>query len=131
MKPNFNNAVYYRDENSEAQWDNLNDALENCSSKENLIGVHSKLLLSDFHGVHIPRLFADNFEWSIWGLSDALNKHDLSILKDGPRHEWYWESWEVIMQKAEFKDEHGNVWRLHQDGDLFAITEFSFEESES
>lgn len=42
----------------------------------------------------------------------------------GPENcEWYWESWNNILDNAEYVDESGNIWRLYQDGDLFAICE--------
>lgn len=117
MKPTFRNANYYRNENSEQEDENLKALIFSSVEKSSITGIHSKLILSDRQGVFIPQIFVNNFDMSVWNISESDN--DLLILKIGPEHEWYWESWNVILDKAFFIDEYGYRWHLEQDGDLF------------
>lgn len=73
------------------------------------------LLLSDARGVYIPRDFAQGFDFEKWGVSEE----DATILAQGPDHEWYWETWENVLNTADFELE-GWTYRLHQDGNLWA-----------
>ena len=75
-----------------------------------------EILLSDHHGIHIPRIFVEDFGG--WGVSHE----DVVDLAD-PEKEFYWETWEAVLQYAKHTDSKGNVWRLCQDGDLFAYCE--------
>jgi hypothetical protein len=77
------------------------------------------LLLNDSRGVYIPRDFALNFiNW------DGIESEDIEILQAGPEDsDWYWETWDSVLCNASYTDEKGNVWRLHQDGDLFSYCE--------
>lgn len=78
-----------------------------------------ELLLNDSRGVYIPRDFALNFiNW------DGIEAEDIEILKAGPdESDWYWETWDSVLSNATYTDEKGNVWRLHQDGDLWCYCE--------
>ena len=76
-----------------------------------------KLLLTDARGVYIPINFAQCFDRKAWGLT----KTDLIPLKKGPEHEWYWDAWDAVLNKAEFTCGEGHKWTLHQDGDLWAV----------
>jgi hypothetical protein len=78
-----------------------------------------KILLDGARGVFIPRDFNDCFVMKSWNLED--NDEDLAILREGPAHDWYWEAWDSIMDKAYYLDGNGYRWSLYQDGDLFAI----------
>ena len=78
------------------------------------------ILLSDNRGVYIPRDFAEGFEFSEQGWKN-VNQEDLNILKEGPEHEWYWETWFDVVNNAYYVDAGGKCWNLWQDGDLFAI----------
>ena len=73
-------------------------------------------LIDGAHGVHVPKVFAENYDTSAWG----INTEDVSILLWGPGHKWYWETWETVLRNARCTDDNGRVWRLEQDGDLFA-----------
>lgn len=73
-------------------------------------------LLDSARGVYIPQNFAELFNAADWGISEE-NK---AILLCGPEHEYYWETWEEVLDSAEFTDKNGHIYRLHQDGDLFA-----------
>lgn len=84
------------------------------------------LLLNDSRGVYIPRDFALNFiNW------DGIESEDIEILQAGPDDsDWYWETWNSVLCNASFTDEKGNVWRLHQDGDLFSYCEALMDDEE-
>lgn len=74
------------------------------------------LLLSDARGIYIPRDFVEEFDLSVW---DGINQDDIADCRD-PDNEFYWESWETIVNNAEYHKD-GHVWVLHHDGDLWAI----------
>jgi hypothetical protein len=76
-----------------------------------------ELLLDDHRGVYIPRDFIDSFDdW------EGINDEDRETLSS-PDNEWYWEAWDNVLSNATYTDRYGNVWRLHQDGALFAYCE--------
>lgn len=73
------------------------------------------LIVNDSEGIYIPKNFVKRFEgWegieSEW-IEDCLNVDN----------EYYWDSWNNILDNAYFIAKDGHVWRLHQDGDLFAV----------
>lgn len=74
------------------------------------------LLLSDARGIYIPRDFVEGFDLSLW---QGINQSDIETCRD-PENTDYWEAWNSIEQNATFAKD-GHVWRLHQDGDLWAI----------
>lgn len=86
------------------------------------------IMADSHHGVYIPKLFAealegeDNFK--------GISQEQLDILLQGPEHEWYWETWDEILNNGEIIDENKSVWRLHHDGDLFAYCEEMMTEEE-
>lgn len=75
------------------------------------------ILIEDVHGIYIPQWFATKFDLSQWGIADA----DADILMTGPSHDHYWDAWDDVLKNARYQYD-GNVWRLHQDGDLWAVT---------
>lgn len=78
------------------------------------------LLVADWHGVYIPQHFVEYFNTIKWGISDK----DVCDVAGGPDEcEWYWDTWESILNQAEYTDENGNTWLLYQDGDLWAYCE--------
>lgn len=77
-------------------------------------------LLSDARGVYIPRDFVANFDMGEWGLDFERDKWALDTCAAGPDEDGYWDAWDEILRVAEFKQGE-NVWRLHQDGDLWAV----------
>lgn len=76
-----------------------------------------KLLITDAAGRYIPQQFVENFEG--WGLLPQ----DFQILRDGPDHLDYWETWDDVLNYATIKHD-GVLYRLHQDGDLWALAEW-------
>lgn len=85
-------------------------------------GIH--LLLSDAHGIYIPHQFA-NFVATLEHPDGWHNVtfEECQILTDGPEHEEYWDVWCDVLDNATYTDASGNIWRLYQDGDLFAFCE--------
>jgi hypothetical protein len=77
-------------------------------------------LLSDARGQYIPRDFVANFDMAEWGLDYERDKWALDTCAAGPEEEGYWDAWMYILDNAEYKKD-GNIWRLHQDGDLWAL----------
>ena len=74
-----------------------------------------QLLLSDARGIYIPRDFVKNFDLTEWqGIPEDAVKDC-----ENPENEYYWDSWEMILNNARYTDKNGNVWRLMQDGDLW------------
>jgi hypothetical protein len=77
------------------------------------------LLIADNSGIYIPRAFAEEFDPESWSI--PADDNDWNLLLEGPDAEFYWEAWHSILIRAVLKDELGNVWTLHQDGDLWAV----------
>lgn len=75
-----------------------------------------QLLLSDARGIYIPANFVECFNVESWGI-DSKYVSRLS----SPDDEFYWDSWDIVLNNAGHTDKQGNVWRLCQDGDLWAI----------
>ena len=76
-------------------------------------------LLDSARGVYIPQNFCELFDlqsWSLdpesWAVKTCLSGHETDD---------YWDAWEEILNNAEYKDSEGNEYRLHQDGDLWAV----------
>jgi len=75
-------------------------------------------LLSDARGQYIPRDFIANFDITQWGIDPE--SWAANTCAAGPDEDEYWDAWAEICDKAEYKEgEH--VWRLYQDGDLWAL----------
>ena len=77
-----------------------------------------ELLLSDARGQHIPRDFVECFNLADWGIDPE--SWAAQTCAAGPEEEGYWDAWDTILNNAEYK-EGAHVWRLHQDGDLWAL----------
>lgn len=86
-----------------------------------------ELLLDSNRGTYIPQAFAEQCGEK-WGLTDKQKE----VLAD-PNHEWYWETWTEVLDHAGCVDENGNLWQLHQDGDVWAycLSLMSEEEQEN
>jgi hypothetical protein len=90
------------------------------------------LMVNGAHGVYVPETFATMIDPSQWsGISDedllALQLREFG--EDGA----YWETWDTVLNNATYTDKDGNVFRLHQDGDLWAycIERMSLEEQQN
>ena len=87
------------------------------------------ILFEDSRGIYIPKEFAESFEigrekgkWNGIGGDDGHNQV-LADLREGPEGDNYWDAWQYVLDNAEYIDSEGNVYRLYQDGDLFAVCE--------
>lgn len=80
------------------------------------------LILDSARGVYIPQGFAEMFG-RFNGTWSGVDLDDLDVLFEGPDHEWYWESWDNILNNAEYKGVDGVTYHLHQDGDVWLIPE--------
>lgn len=79
-----------------------------------------ELLCDSHHGQYIPQIMARL-------LFDAgrtgFDLEKVAELEAGPYEiEWYWDTWNDVLNSAQFTDEKGVVWYLYHDGDLFAVT---------
>lgn len=74
-----------------------------------------EIIADSSRGIFIPQHAAESLVPG-WTISDT----DRETLAAGPDNAYYWDTWFVVLQNAEYTDAAGNVWRLHQDGDLFA-----------
>ena len=83
-------------------------------------------ILSDARGIFIPRDFLTDYTGEIaveyciaWGLDDS----NIEWWKDAadPDSDSYWDCWDWVLQHASYTTEDGDVYRLHQDGDLWGI----------
>ncbi len=75
-----------------------------------------EILIDESAGIYIPRNFYRHFNFDDWGLKLC----DYSELSD-PDNDAYWDAWDDLCRHAEHTDKTGTVWRLEQDGDLWAI----------
>lgn len=75
-----------------------------------------QLLVDGCHGIYVPKVFTEMYDLSEWNISSDYVRELSNIDND-----IYWDVWECILDNAYFRDEDNHVWRLHQDGDLFAV----------
>lgn len=75
------------------------------------------LLLDGCRGTYIPRDFVTGYNLESWDLHESMFAVKQCMNPDG---DCYWDCWDVIMDKAVFVED-GYVWRLYQDGDLWAL----------
>ena len=69
-------------------------------------------------GVYIPKFFADSINrYSVLN----VRFEDYTILSKGPDSEYYWDTWDAVLDKAIVLDHNGVVFTLYQDGDLWFI----------
>ena len=85
-----------------------------------------ELLCDSHHGVYIPQIMARRLYDAGWS---GITLNDVIQLETGPYEgEWYWETWEGILNSAKYTDKRGTVWYLYHDGDLFAVTALDFDD---
>lgn len=79
-----------------------------------------ELAASCGHGVYIPQLWVNSLnETGRKALEAAVSAEDIAAIEAGPDNEWYHEAWSNVLDWFEYTDEHGNLWQLWQDGDLW------------
>ena len=97
----------------------LADSLEDAS--ESIFDPDSAcvLLLSDSHGIYIPKLWADELSEEE-AEEHGVSWQDVLDCQSGPDNELYWEAWQSILDSARW-EEDGEEWNLHQNGDLWRV----------
>lgn len=76
-----------------------------------------ELLCDSHHGVYIPQVMIHRLKDNGWR---NIPINSVEVLSN-PDNEDYWETWEEVLQNAEWHDAStGQVFKLHQDGDLWA-----------
>ena len=79
-----------------------------------------RLLLSDSHGVYIPKLWCEGLSAED-AESLSIDWQDVQTCQDGPDAELYWEAWQNIERDAVIIEDDGSEWCLHQSGDLWQV----------
>lgn len=82
---------------------------------KNLIPFNSdklELLVDSHHGVYIPKIFSEMFP-------QFLTEQQISDLS-GPDNEFYWETWEDVLNMEITNDKGEKFYLMQSDGDLFA-----------
>lgn len=78
-----------------------------------------EILLDSARGIYIPRDFVNDTLIGEFGWQ-GITEEDIKALSD-PTNEWYWDTWETVLNNATYISACGKKYTLHQDGDLFAI----------
>ena len=76
------------------------------------------LFLSDARGIYIPRDFATGIKRE---LVTGVSAESWEILEAGPEHEWYWEAWQEVCDRAVVTEPNGSVYSVYQDGDCWLV----------
>lgn len=77
-----------------------------------------ELLCDSHHGIYIPSIMIQRLVDNGW---KNIPDNAVEVLSS-PDNEFYWETWEEILQNAEWHDNSTDqVFKLHHDGDLFAV----------
>ena len=81
-----------------------------------------RFILDGHHGVYLPQVFVNSFHPQAWSIEAS---DFLALTERGPEDEYYWDTWEDVLNTARFVDENGDTWTLYQgeSGDLFAVHE--------
>jgi hypothetical protein len=73
-------------------------------------------IIDSAHGVYIPQIWAERYG-SYWQ-SCNIRQEDVTILLHGPDHEFYWESWENVLNN--YNHDGHTLW-CGESGDLFEL----------
>lgn len=85
-----------------------------CQLPEN-----AELYLDSNRGVYIPQNFVEITKPEC---INNLNDEDRTILLAGPDHEWYWETWEQVLNNCTVTNpDTKQKFTLYQDDDLWLI----------
>ena len=76
------------------------------------------LFADSARGVYIPQYFAEAVDRSI---VSGIDFGDLAYLAKGPDLEYYWDTWQDVLDKAIIAGRDGKSYTLWQDGDLWLI----------
>lgn len=97
------------------QWQPFAEIAEGCEEDDE---TESICIVDGGFGIYVPQTFCRRYE-----KTDNVTQEDWDICLSGPDHEFYWESWESILNcwGGEETDKSGNTFKifLFQDGDLY------------
>lgn len=81
--------------------------------------THAILFADSARGVYIPQYFAESIKRDCVA---GITEEQFATLAAGPDAEWYWETWETVMNNAEvtIPETGAKAW-LYQDGDLWIV----------
>lgn len=87
-----------------------------------------RLLIDGSRGIYVPNTFIRRFDYTKWGIP----AEDAAVLRNDVADWRYWEIWDFVIQMAQYTDDDGTVWYLHQgeSGDLWAYSEYFDEEAD-
>lgn len=77
----------------------------------------TRVLVDQLYGRYVGQRFALNYDLSTW---TGIDPDEIEILKAGPEHEHYDETLDDVISSASYV-EANHTWKLHMDGDLFAV----------
>lgn len=107
-------------------WQEYYDYIDYSYSHEEAANAgYVELLLSDHYGVYVPQMFAETYLMNAdfegeTGWHRIVPK-DVKTLLTGPDHQWYWETWDDVVQDVRYTDDNGNKWYIYcDDGAVFA-----------
>lgn len=85
-----------------------------------------ELICDSHHGVYIPQIMARRLYDAGWS---GIELGDVVELEADPYdNEWYWDTWDRVLNNARYIDDEGETWFLWQDCDLWAVTQKDFDE---
>ena len=70
-------------------------------------------------GIYCLQKFAERFDLRQWG----VEQEDIDILLEGPDHEWYFETWDDVIDNAEYVDDDGYKWFIWSNDGVFIVRE--------
>ena len=98
----------------------LADSLEDAADSLFDPDTDCELLLSDSHGIYIPKLWCDELSSEEEAERFSVSWDSVLVCQSGPDEELYWDAWQEILDSAEW-EEDGVEWRLHQSADLWRV----------
>jgi hypothetical protein len=78
--------------------------------------TQSILFADSSRGQYIPQFFAESVDWN---QLDNWNEDERAILLSGPDNEFYWETWDSVMDNVQTVD--GGILVQGESGDLFIV----------
>ena len=90
-------------------------------------------IVDGHNGIYVPQIFAEgNARWREQGEAHWIyDKEDEQVLLAGPNHECYFETWDHVLETAEFSQAGAEAClHLGKSGDLFEATQEELDEME-
>mgnify|MGYP003404419484 FL=1 len=83
-----------------------------------------ELLVNDSHGIYVMQSFCKAYAAYITNMDEV--KEDFDICLEGPDNEFYYDSWDSLLNNVKFTNDAGEpyyIGNLGEGGDLWAIPE--------